>query len=245
MNLNSTDPKDKIVLALDVSTAEEALKLVKELKDYAGIFKIGLQLFMSEGFDVVKRVQDEGVEIFFDVKLHDIPNTVAQASVSIVRNGINFFNIHCTGSAEMMTQSAAISQEIAMELNKPAPTILGVTVLSSLNQNILMEELGIGCDINDMVVRLAKLSKNCGLTGVVASVLEAGNIRKACGEDFVILCPGIRPSFAAKNDQQRIATPAQAIEAGANLLVLGRAVTSADDKILAMKRIHKEIADAL
>lgn len=239
------NPKDKIVLALDVSTKEEALKLVRELKDYVGVFKVGLQLFMSEGYDVIRILQDENIEIFFDVKLHDIPNTVSQASINIIKHGITFFNIHTVGSHAMMSKTVELAEKTAEEHNLPKPVILGVTVLSSINQQVLTNELEVNINIDDYVVNLAKLSQKSGLTGVVASVLEAAKIRKACGKDFVILCPGIRPSFATKNDQQRIATPADAIKAGADYLVIGRAVTAATDKVYAMKQIHDEIQEAL
>lgn len=244
MKYSFNEPKDRIVLALDVPTKREALVLVRELKDYVGVFKVGLQLFMSEGYSIVNALQEEGVEIFFDVKLHDIPNTVAQASASIIRHGINFFNIHSTGSLKMMSSSVELARKTALDNNMQEPTILGVTLLSSISQEILSNELGISNSLDTLVVDLAKLSKESGLSGVVASVHEAKNIRKACGKDFIILCPGIRPSFAQKNDQQRVATPKQAIEAGADFLVIGRAVNSAENKIEAMQKIYKEIEEA-
>jgi orotidine-5'-phosphate decarboxylase len=236
--------KDKIVLALDVDTKEEALILYRELKDYVGTFKVGLQLFMSEGFEAIKLLQDEGANIFFDVKLHDIPNTTSMAGANIVKKGISFFNIHTTGSFAMMQETATIAKKTAIENNMPTPTILGVTILSSINQQVLVDELEIATKIEDYVVNLAKLAKKSGLTGVVASVLEAKKIREACGKDFVILCPGIRPSFADVNDQQRIATPAAAIQAGADYLVIGRAVTASSDRLLAMQKVHKEIENS-
>jgi orotidine-5'-phosphate decarboxylase len=240
----SKKAKDKIVLALDVDTKEEALLLFRELKDYVGIFKVGLQLFMSEGFEVIKLLQDEGANIFFDIKLHDIPNTTSMAGANIIKKGISFFNVHTTGSFAMMQETAITAKKTAIEHNMPAPTILGVTILSSINQQVLAYELEVGTKIEDYVVNLAKSAQKSGLTGVVASVLEAKKIREACGKDFVILCPGIRPSFADINDQQRIATPAAAIQAGADYLVIGRAVTAAPDRLSAMQQVHKEIEDS-
>lgn len=242
MKTTTCNTKDKIVLALDVPTKDAALKLVRELKDYTGMFKVGLQLFMSEGFDIIKALQDEGVKIFFDVKLHDIPNTVAQASKSIIQNNIDFFNIHTSGGKIMMSNAVKTANETAFNMNFKKPTILGVTALSSINQEILTSELSINTNVNDYVNKMALLAKESGLSGIVASVLEAKSIRQLCGDNFIILCPGIRPAFAKKDDQQRIATPADAIKAGADYIVIGRAVTAASDRIEAIKMIHEEIA---
>lgn len=237
--------KDKLILALDVDNIEEARSLIKELKEYIGVFKIGLQLFTSIGPDIINMAHDEGVKIFFDGKFNDIPNTVAQASSNLIKMGVSFFNIHISGGSKMITATVKLAHDTAKRRNLPAPIILGVTVLSSINQDILTEELGITDEIDDYVVYLAKMAHENGLSGVVASVREAEKIRHACGKDFVILCPGIRPSWAEINDQQRIATPADAIKAGADYMVIGRPILAASNRIDAAKMIIDEIQEAL
>lgn len=237
--------KDKLVLALDVDTKEEAKEMVYELKEYVGTFKIGLQLFSKEGPEIVKMIQGEGCRVFFDGKFHDIPNTVAKASANVVKLGVNIFDVHITGGSKMLKASSDMAKTTALEMGLSNPIILGISVLSSIDQQLLTNELKIRMDINEYVVKLALLAKQNGLTGVVASVNESQNIRKACGEDFIILCPGIRPSWAAVNDQKRIATPSEAIKNGADLLVVGRPITSQSDRISASKRILEEIEEAL
>lgn len=235
--------KEKIVLALDVDTLEEAKALILELKDYVGVFKVGLQLYTQNGNEIIDFMRAEGLDFFLDVKLHDIPNTVAKASENVVRRGASFFNIHTTGGAEMMRASVKSSQETAKELGVKAPLILGVTVLTSISDEVLSDELGISQKANDFVIRLAKLAKDSGLGGVVSSVFEARKIKEACGQDFKVLCPGIRPEWSLKNDQKRAATPKVALQEGADYLVIGRAVTAADDRVRAMQMIYDEIGE--
>lgn len=242
---NKAKAKDKLVLALDIDTKEEALKLIKDLKDYVGVFKVGLQLFTGVGPEIVKIMHSEGVKIFFDCKFNDIPNTVATASANIVKLGAVFFNIHMSGGSQMVKSTVKLAQETAQKYNLPTPIILGVTVLSSIDQTILSNELGIKTNIDDYVVELAQKAKAWGLSGVVASVKEASKIRAVCGENFVILCPGIRPKWSDSNDQQRIATPASAIDAGADFIVVGRPITAASNKLEATKMILSEMEQAL
>ncbi len=235
--------KEKIVLALDVDTIEEAKNLIMELKDYVGVFKVGLQLYTQNGNEIIDFMAEQGLEFFLDVKLLDIPNTVAKASENIVKRGASFFNVHTLGGADMMKQCVKNSKAQALALNKKEPLILGVTVLTSLSDEILQKELGISTKANDYVLKLAKLAKDSGLDGVVASTWEAKKIKEICGSDFKVLCPGIRPEWSLKNDQKRAATPAIAIKEGADYLVIGRAVTSADNKIKAMEMIYEEIKE--
>ncbi|MGD9580479.1 MAG: orotidine-5'-phosphate decarboxylase [Vampirovibrionia bacterium] len=237
--------KDKLVLALDVDTKEEAKNLIYQLKDYVGTFKIGLQLFSKEGPEIVKIIQGEGCKVFFDGKFHDIPNTVAKASANVVKLGVDIFDVHITGGSKMLTETSNIVKDTALKAGCNPPVVLGITVLSSIDQYVLSNELKVDFNINDYVVNLALLAKQNGLTGVVASVNEAINIRKACGDNFVILCPGIRPEWASVNDQKRIATPTNAIKAGADLLVIGRPITAQADKVTASKRILEEIEEAM
>ncbi|MEW5821097.1 MAG: orotidine-5'-phosphate decarboxylase [Cyanobacteriota bacterium] len=241
MNNKLKSSKDALVLALDVDTKEQAIDLVNELKDYIGTYKIGLQLLMSEGPEFVRYIKSQGCKIFLDGKFHDIPNTVAKASANAVRLEVDIFNIHASGGSNMLKAAVKETITTAKNYNLKEPIILGVTLLSSIDQEILSKELKISDNINNYVTQLAKLSKECGLGGVVASVKEASLIRSACGNDFVILCPGIRPEWSLTNDQKRVATPYEAMNNGANLLVVGRPITEAPDKIWATKKILDEI----
>lgn len=237
--------KEKIVLALDVDTIEQAKSLITELKDYVGVFKVGLQMYTSNGYEIFNFMKEQNIKFFFDVKLHDIPNTVAKASENIIRNGASFFNLHTTGGEEMMKMAQEAARKTAKELNRENPTILGVTVLTSISEDCLQNELKIPFKPQDYALNLALMAKRAGLDGVVASVWEAKKIKQVCGKDFKVLCPGIRPDWSNKNDQKRLATPSVAIKEGADFLVIGRAVTSADDRVKAIKMIYEEIENAL
>lgn len=233
--------KEKIVLALDVDTLEEAKSLILELKDYVGVFKVGLQLYTKNGNEIIDFMKEQGLEFFLDVKLMDIPNTVAKASENIVKRGASFFNIHAFGGAEMMKQCVKSAKDTAKMLGQKEPFILAVTVLTSVSDEVLTNELDIKYNASDYAVKLAKLAKDSGLDGVVASTWEAKKIKEACGQDFKVLCPGIRPEWSLKNDQKRAATPAVAINEGADYLVIGRAVTAAEDRLKAMQMVYEEI----
>lgn len=236
--------KEKIVLALDVDTMEEAKKLINELKDYVGVFKVGLQLYTKCGNDIIKFMNQENVKYFLDVKLYDIPNTVKEASKNIIENGASFFNVHALGGYKMMNEAINAANEAYFKKtnqNEIKPIVLGVTILTSINDNILHNEFNIENQAENMVITLAKLSKEAGLTGVVASALEVKRIKEACGKEFKVLCPGIRPSFSNLDDQKRISTPKEAIKNGADYIVLGRAITKENNKIEIMTKIYKEI----
>ena len=233
--------KEKIVLALDVDTVQQAKELITELKDYVGVFKVGLQFYTANGGEVFEFMKDIGAKFFFDVKLLDIPNTVKKASENIVRSGASFYNLHALGGAEMMRQSVEGARAAAAEIGAQMPVILAVTVLTSINDDVLNNQLKIPFNSLDYVATLAKLAKDSGMTGVVASVNEAKRIKEVCGSDFKVLCPGIRSAWSVKGDQKRPATPAYAIEQGADWLVIGRAVTAAEDRLGAMKKIYDEI----
>ncbi len=237
--------KEKIVLALDVDTIEQAKSLITELKDYVGVFKVGLQMYTGNGYEIFNFMKEQNIKFFFDVKLHDIPNTVAKASENIVRHGASFFNLHTTGGEEMMRTASEAARKTAKELGKENPIILGVTVLTSISEESLQKELKVPYKPNDYAMHLALMAKNAGLDGVVASVWEAKKIKQVCGKDFKVLCPGIRPDWSNKNDQKRLATPAVAIKEGADYLVIGRAVTSSEDRVKAIQMIYEEIENAL
>lgn len=237
--------KERIILALDVDDLGEAEKLVVELKDYVGFFKVGLQLFTSYGFSAIKMIRDHGAKVYCDLKFHDIPNTVSHACSNLIKHNINFFNIHLQGGSKMVSQVVKTSKDTAKNLGIEPPTILGVSLLSSFGQRTLSEELCVEKNIEDYIVKLAQMAKNNGLNGIVAGASEAKRIRQEFGEDFVILCPATRPTWAAVNDQVRVDTPAEAIKLGVDYLVIGRPITDAKDKISAVNLIIDEIDSAL
>lgn len=233
--------KDKIIVALDVETADHARLLIKELRDEVGAFKIGLQLFTAAGASFVREVVEAGNKVFLDVKFHDIPNTVAKASVEVAKLGVWMFNVHAIGGSEMMRQTIEDVREVCLKQNIAQPKIIAVTVLTSSNQDTL-KETGIVNETKAQVLNLAKLTAKCGLDGVVASPLEVKTIRDEIeNKNFLIVTPGIRPSFATNDDQKRVMTPKEAVEIGSNYLVIGRPITKAENKSVAIKQILEEI----
>lgn len=235
--------KQKLVLALDVEDIKEAKELVDSLSPYIGTFKVGLQLFCGYGLEIIDYIKEKNSNFFLDVKLHDIPNTVEKASYNVVKNGANFFNVHATGGVEMMRAARKGALEACEKYNKKPPLILAVTILTSISQEVLKNELLNDTNIESLVIQLAKNAKEAGLNGVVASAKELKAIKKELGDDFIVLTPGIRPSWSLTDDQKRIATPKSAIADGADYIVLGRAITKAQDKIEAIKKIYQEIKE--
>ncbi len=233
--------QERLVLALDVDSLEKAEELVDKLSNYVGVFKIGSQLFTAEGPKVVEMVNQKGGKVFLDLKFHDIPNTVAGAAEAATELGVYIFDVHASGGAEMMRSAVEASKRISLTSGKRRSLILGVTILTSLNQEILEKELGITARVEEQVRRLAKLAQAAGLDGVTASSWEIAEIRKACGRDFIILTPGIRPAGKSFGDQKRIMTPQEAIKLGADFLVIGRPITEASDPVEATKKILKEM----
>jgi len=233
--------RERFVLALDVDDFKKAEQLVGELSDYVGVFKIGSQLFTAEGAKVVNMVNERGGKVFLDLKFHDIPNTVARAAEVATELGVYIFDVHISGGYEMMKAAAEASKKISLTLGIRKPLILGVTLLTSINQEILEKDLGITRRLEEHVVHLAKLAKTAGLDGVVASSREIKEIRKACGEDFVILTPGIRPTGKSSDDQKRVMTPQEAIKLGSDFLVIGRPIRNASNPVKAAKEILREM----
>lgn len=239
--MNREEIKEKLVLALDVEDINEAKQLVDELSPYIGTFKVGLQLFCGYGLEIVNYIKEKNSNFFLDVKLHDIPNTVEKASYNVIKNGANFFNVHATGGIEMMKAAKKGAMEASEKYGKKKPLILAVTVLTSISQEVLSNELSNKDNVENFVIKLAKNAKLAGLDGVVASAKELKAIKKELGDDFIVLTPGIRPKWSLKDDQQRIATPSGAIQDGADFIVLGRAVTKAQNRLEAIEKIYKEI----
>jgi orotidine-5'-phosphate decarboxylase len=239
-------PRSSLIVALDFDSLNTALKFAKSLADQVGMFKIGSQLFTAAGPAAVKEISALGPGIFLDLKFHDIPNTVAGAVLSCAAmTGVQLVNVHALGGAAMLHAAAqAISAGVPMGADRPR--LLAVTVLTSMDQKAI-REVGIGGPPKTRVVKLAKLAKSAGVDGVVASVQEARAIRKACGRDFLIVTPGVRPKdnpSPNSDDQARTATPADAIKAGADFLVVGRPILAAADPRAAAQAIVEEIASA-
>lgn len=239
-----TTAKQKLCLALDVDSTKQAVDLAKDLKDYVGLFKIGSEIFLSEGPGIVKAVADVGGPVFLDLKFHDIPNTVARAARIATRLGVAMFNVHATGGHEMITAAATAAHEEAERLGVHAPFVLAVTVLTSINEALLHNDLLIQAPLQDAVLHLATMSKAAGATGVIASPKEISLIRDACGSDFLIITPGIRPTWATAGDQKRITTPTDAIKMGSDYIVVGRPILDADNPARAAQSIMEEIMDA-
>lgn len=234
-------PRERLVVALDVETAAQALSLVERLHGHVGMFKVGKQLFTAAGPDVVRRIKALGEKVFLDLKFHDIPNTVAMAGVEAMRLGVSIFNVHAFGGLAMMRATVEAVGSAAEREGLMRPLILGVTVLTSHDQATLAE-IGIERPIEEQVVRLARLAAAAGLDGVVASPREIALIRGAVADpNFVVLTPGVRPAGAALDDQRRVMTPAEAVCAGATYLVVGRPITGAPDAAVAAKKIAEEI----
>ncbi|WP_028255159.1 orotidine-5'-phosphate decarboxylase [Veillonella magna] len=231
---------DRLIVALDVSTMEQMKDIVGTLGDAVSFYKVGMELFYAAGEDTVAYLRDCGKSVFLDLKLHDIPNTVAQGVKSLTRLGANLITIHGQGGAVMLKAAADAAREAAEELGVERPKLLAITVLTSFDDTT-WSGIGGQLPIADQVRRLALLAKDAGVDGVVASPLEAKLIREACGDDFLIVTPGIRPTFAVANDQKRIATPSSALRDGASRLVIGRPITKADNPREAVRMILEEM----
>ena len=236
--------KDKLIIALDVSSAGHALDIVDRLGDYAGVFKVGFELFVSAGPSIVEQIQGKGKKVFLDLKFHDIPNTVSKAAVAAARLGVYMFNLHASGGLEMMTRCGEAVDEACAKEKLAKPKIIGVTVLTSLENGTLKNELCIQHGVRAHVKHLAVLALQAGLDGVVASPQEIGMIKQNCGKDFLVVTPGIRPSWVPPDDQKRTATPRDALRGGADYIVMGRGIVKQADPIKALELISLEILTA-
>ncbi len=233
------DPARRIIIALDVDNRDKGLALVAQLPE-AGIFKVGMELFTAEGPALLAAIKALGKSPFLDLKFHDIPNTAGEAVRMAVRHGVFMMTLHASGGTEMMGRAAATAAEEAMKRNVQKPLLLGVTVLTSLKSEQL-QEIGMAADVREQVRRLAGLARRAGLDGVVCSPQEIEIIRQDVGPGFLIITPGIRPAWAAANDQKRIMTPSEAVDKGADYLVIGRPVTASPSPRESFLKIVEEI----
>lgn len=232
---------ERLVLALDVDGSTEALAIVDELKDSVGMFKVGHQLFTACGPDIVRAIISRGGRVFLDLKYHDIPNTVGKAAVEAVKLGVSIFNVHALGGFDMMKAAADAAGEAAEKFNLTPPAVLAVTILTSMDEKSLKKELKVTRSLRREVAHLARLAWRAGICGVVASPQEIKMLRRTIREKFIILTPGVRPEWAARDDQKRIMTPGEAVRAGADYIVIGRPVLKADDRKAAVLRILDEM----
>ncbi|WP_188398028.1 orotidine-5'-phosphate decarboxylase [Sporomusa sp. GT1] len=235
--------RNRLIVALDVASMADVRQLVETLGDAVSYYKVGMQLFYSVGMECLTFLREQGKDVFLDLKMHDIPNTVAQGAASLTRLGVAMINVHASGGQAMMQAAAEKVAETAKTLNILRPKLIAVTILTSMN-DAEWASLRNTASIPDQVVHLAKMAQAAGMDGVVASPQEAELIRAACGKNFAIITPGVRPHGAALNDQSRIATPAAALQAGAHYLVVGRPITAAPDPRAAALAILEEMREA-
>ncbi len=236
--------KNRLIVALDTDDGEDIDWLSGTLKDIVPWVKIGFQAFSVLGTESFLWFSGRGHLIFLDLKFHDIPNTVARDVGTMTRHGANMINMHASGGFEMMQAARISADDAAYDAGIPIPILLGVTILTSVDEEGFQTHFGSERKLTEQVVYLAKQAKEAGLDGVVASPLEIEPIRKACGDKFLIVTPGIRPKWAEVGDQKRITTPAEAIDRGADYIVVGRPIIEADDPLEAAERILDEMKGA-
>ncbi len=234
---------ERIICAIDTADLDEARRLADRLAGAVGYLKLGLQFYTANGPAGVAALADSGLPVFLDLKFHDIPNTVAGAVRAAAVAGPAMLTVHAAGGAAMMRGAAAAAMRLAPPAGNARPKLVAVTVLTSFDRADA-ESVGLAGSVEDLVKRSAALAQDCGLDGVVASAREIAMLRSACGPDFTLVVPGIRPGWASADDQKRIVTPAEAVRQGADYLVIGRPITRAEDPADAARRIAAEMADA-
>ncbi len=229
-----------VIVALDFDSCEKALNLVDTLGETINHYKVGLELFSRCGIEVVKEISERGKKVFLDLKYHDIPNTVKSAARVGIEAGVWMYNVHALGGYEFLKQIAEFNREYSEKIGVERPLLIAVTVLTSMDEEDL-KSVGINSSVEDEVLRLAELSKRAGLDGVVCSAKEVRLIKENLGEDFITVTPGIRPTWAAKNDQKRVVTPKDAVKLGTDYMVIGRPITGAPNPKKAAEKILSEI----
>ena len=237
---DSRDTRDRIIVPLDAPTLEEAIALLDQLPE-VGFWKVGLELFVSTGATILAELKARQKRIFLDLKFHDIPNTMAGACRAAGQYGVDLLTVHATAGKEALLAANAAAQDGAAAAGNPPPNVIAVTVLTSISPRALAFELKVPLELPDFALQMARLAQDSGLAGVVCSPQEAAPLRQVCGDRFLLVCPGVRPTWASANDQHRIMTPAEALRAGANYLVIGRPITAAPDPAEAFARICHEL----
>ncbi|HEY9761536.1 MAG TPA: orotidine-5'-phosphate decarboxylase [Trichocoleus sp.] len=232
---------DQIIVPLDVSSEAEALALVDRLSPVS-FWKVGLELFVSSGPSILAALKERGKRIFLDLKFHDIPNTMAGACRAAAGYGVDLLTVHATAGKAALEASLAAAQAGAEAAGVAPPKVIAVTVLTSISARTLALELKVPLELTDYALQMALLAQDSGLSGLVCSPQEAALLRRTLGPEFALICPGVRPTWASKNDQMRSLTPAEAIQAGATYLVIGRPITAATDPVAAFQKICDELA---
>ncbi|NEO25553.1 MAG: orotidine-5'-phosphate decarboxylase [Kamptonema sp. SIO4C4] len=232
--MNHPSPTDSIIVPLDVPTPLQAIALLDQLPQ-VNFWKVGLELFISSGGDILQILQERDKRIFLDLKLHDIPNTMAGATAAAKLYEVDFLTVHASAG------QAALQAAVEAVGHSPKLKLLAVTLLTSLNNRQLAFELHVPLELPEYVLQMALLAKDAGVPGAVCSPQEASQLRRVCGEDFLLVCPGVRPSWAKSKDQRRVMTPREAFDAGANYLVMGRPITQAENPAEAWERVVAEV----
>jgi orotidine-5'-phosphate decarboxylase len=230
---------DRIIVPLDVPNLTAAIELIDRLPDVT-FWKVGLELFVSTGAEIIQLLKDRNQRVFLDLKFHDIPNTVAGACRSAATYGVDLLTVHATAGKPALTAAMAAVAEGAAAAGVNPPQVVAITLLTSLNSRELAFDLHIPLELPEYVLKMALLAQDSGLNGVVCSPHEVADLRQSCGDGFIFVCPGVRPTWAAKGDQQRTLTPQQALAAGADYLVIGRPITADPDPQAAWHRIISE-----
>ncbi|WP_413164869.1 orotidine-5'-phosphate decarboxylase [Capilliphycus salinus ALCB114379] len=232
---------EKIIVPLDVPTITEAIALIDQLPQVS-FWKVGLELFVSTGPEILTQLKQRKKRIFLDLKFHDIPNTVAGACRAASQYGVDLITIHATAGKVALKAAQKALEDGAKVADKPVPNLIAITLLTSLNSRELAFDLKIPLELPEYALQMALLAQESGLAGAVCSPQEVEQLRRTCGDDFLLVCPGVRPTWAEKGDQQRSFTPSQALKAGADYLVIGRPITASEDPVAALQRIFEEIS---
>lgn len=236
-------PAERIIVPLDVPDAESARRLIDGIPEVT-FWKVGLQLFVSSGPDILTYLKAQGKRIFLDLKFHDIPNTMAGACHAAGQYGVDLVTVHATAGLAALQTAQQAAEEGAAAAQMAVPNLIAVTVLTSIDARALAFDLKVPLELSDYALQMALLSQQAGLAGSVCSPHEAELLRRCCGNDWLLVCPGVRPEWAQAGDQRRVMTPGEAIAAGANYLVIGRPIIQASEPDMAFQRICDELASA-
>jgi orotidine-5'-phosphate decarboxylase len=233
--------EDRIIVPLDVPTEQAAIALVEQLPQVT-FWKVGLELFVSTGPEIIRTLKNRQKRVFLDLKFHDIPNTIAGATRQAAVYGVDLITVHATAGRRALQAASMAAIEGSQKAGCPSPQLIAITLLTSLSSRDLAFDLKIPVELPEYALQMALLAQETGLNGAVCSPQEVSQLREVCGDDFLLVCPGVRPSWAQTDDQRRSMTPADAIKAGADYLVIGRPITAAPEPVVAWERIGEELA---